>query len=245
MTSPPRTPSWSPWPAPPAPGPARPRAPPSATATGAPTPRATVDLPSLQLSALAGLRRDGRRLRVARRWRPRCCSPRPASRRGRRPGRADATSPVTASSSTSATPGAPFRRPSEAHDDLHRLSRRRLRHRAQRRHGAVRRGARGGSRGRPAGFAAAVSQRAGGPVADGRLTVRRAFEETLVDLGVPTDDGVVDRMLAAGPRATCGSGGAPRGHRSRSSSRCGPRVCRPPSSATVPTTPGHCSSGSG
>ena len=34
-------------------------------------------------------------------------------------------------------------------------------------------------------------------MADGRLTVRGAFEETLVDLGVPTDDGVVDRMLAA------------------------------------------------
>ena len=48
----------------------------------------------------------------------------------------------------------------------------------------------------PRAFAVAVSQRAD-PVADGRLTVRRAFEETLVDLGVPTDDGAVDRMLAA------------------------------------------------
>ena len=48
----------------------------------------------------------------------------------------------------------------------------------------------------PRAFAMAVSQRAD-PVADGRLTVRRAFEETLGDLGVPTDDGVVDRMLAA------------------------------------------------
>ncbi|MET0523948.1 MAG: HAD-IA family hydrolase [Nocardioides sp.] len=48
----------------------------------------------------------------------------------------------------------------------------------------------------PRAFAAAVSQRAD-PVADGRLTVRLAIEETLTDLGVPTDDGVVDRVLAA------------------------------------------------
>jgi HAD superfamily hydrolase (TIGR01509 family) len=48
----------------------------------------------------------------------------------------------------------------------------------------------------PAAFAAAVSQRAD-PVADGRLTVRRALEDSLADLGVPTDDGVVDRLVAA------------------------------------------------
>jgi HAD superfamily hydrolase (TIGR01509 family) len=48
----------------------------------------------------------------------------------------------------------------------------------------------------PRTFAAAVSPRAA-PVADGNLSLRRAFEDTLVDLGLPTDDGLVDRLLAA------------------------------------------------
>ena len=48
----PRTPSWSPWPGRPGPGSARPRARRCATTTAGPTPRPTVNLPSLRLTAL-------------------------------------------------------------------------------------------------------------------------------------------------------------------------------------------------
>ena len=49
---PPRTPSSSPWPGPPGPGPAPPRAPRCATSDGRTYAAATVDLPSLHLTAL-------------------------------------------------------------------------------------------------------------------------------------------------------------------------------------------------
>ena len=47
----------------------------------------------------------------------------------------------------------------------------------------------------PGSFAAAVSQH-GEAVTDGRLTIAQALEKAMVDLGVATDDGIVDRLVA-------------------------------------------------
>jgi putative hydrolase of the HAD superfamily len=47
----------------------------------------------------------------------------------------------------------------------------------------------------PGSFAAVISQHAEA-VTDGRLTIAQALEKAMVDLGVATDDGVVDRLVA-------------------------------------------------